>query len=75
MDAAFQFLSPLDGIVFVLVVGLLFGPRLPGMLEDLQAAARDYQRPIFLPLKGLDRFELLLLWGIVAALLWLILFS
>jgi hypothetical protein len=75
MDATFNAFSPLDCIVLVLILGLLLGPRLPGLLEDLQSAARGNVRPPYLPLMHLDRFELLLLWGIVAALLSLILLS
>ncbi len=72
MDSASNIFSPLDCIIFVLVAVILFGPRLPGVFEDIQAVARDYKRSLRFPLAQLDRIELLLLWTIVAAILGMI---
>jgi hypothetical protein len=69
MENAFAYLSPFDCIIFALVVVILFGPRLPGVFEDLQAAARDFRRTVHLPVMRMEGWELVFLWVIVAVLL------
>lgn len=73
MENAFTYLSPFDCIIFAFVVVILFGPRLPGAFEDLQAAARDFRRTVHLPVMRTEGWELVFLWVIVAALLGLLL--
>jgi Sec-independent protein translocase protein TatA len=69
MESKFTFLSPLDCIIFAIVVVILFGPRLPGVFEDFQAAARDIRRTIHLPVMRMEGWELVFVWVIVAVLL------
>lgn len=69
MQNAFTLLSPFDCVIFALVAVILFGPRMPGVFEDLQAAARDFRRSIHLPIMRMEGWELVFLWVIVAVLL------
>jgi hypothetical protein len=69
MGKAFTFLSPFDCVIFALIVVVLFGPRMPGVFEDFQAAARDFRRSVHLPVMRMEGWELVFLWVIVAVLL------